>query len=49
MVGTDKVGYWKTYPAEVMKYYPLLDKLKPETARMICGENILGIVKTYDD
>jgi hypothetical protein len=49
MVGTDKVGHWKTYPAEVMKYYALLDELKPETARMVCRENVLGVVKTYDD
>lgn len=49
MVGSDKVGHWKTYPAEVVKYYRLLDKLKPETARMITKENILSVVKTYDN
>ncbi len=47
MVGTDKVGHWKTYPAEVVKYYDLLDKLKPETAKKICRDNILGLVKKY--
>ncbi len=47
MVGTDKVGHWKTYPSEVVKYYDLLDKLKPETAKKICRENILGLVKKY--
>lgn len=47
MVGTDKVGHWKTYPAEVVKYYDLLDRLKPETAKKICHDNILGLVKRY--
>ena len=47
MLGTDKVGHWKTYPAEVVKYYELLDKPKPETARAICKDNILGLLKKY--
>ena len=47
MVGTDKVGHWETYPGEVTKYYALLDKLAPETARKICHDNILGLVKRY--
>ena len=48
MIGTDKVGHWKTYPAEVVKYYDLLDKLKPETAQKVCHDNILGLIKRYD-
>jgi predicted TIM-barrel fold metal-dependent hydrolase len=47
MVGTDKVGHWRTYPDEVTKYYSLLDRLKPETAKKICHDNILSLVKTY--
>lgn len=47
MIGTDKVGHWGTYPAEVVKYYTLLDKLQPETARRLCRDNILSLVKTY--
>lgn len=45
MVGTDKVGHWRTYPAEVVKYYKLLDRLKPETAEKVCRTNILGLVR----
>ena len=47
MVGTDKVGHWATYPEEVVKYYTLLDKLKPATAAKICRENILSLIKNY--
>lgn len=48
IIGTDKVGHWKSYPAEVVKYYDLLDKLQPETAVKIARDNILGLVKRYD-
>lgn len=47
MIGTDKVGHWETYPQEVVKYYKLLDKLKPETVKKICVENAQKIVKKY--
>lgn len=47
MIGTDKVGHWATYPAEVVKYYKLLDQLKPATRDKICRENILSLVKCY--
>ncbi|MEE0026649.1 MAG: amidohydrolase family protein [Atopobiaceae bacterium] len=47
MIGTDKVGHWATYPAEVVKYYELLDRLQPETAQKICRDNILRLCKTY--
>ncbi|MCR5582448.1 MAG: amidohydrolase family protein [Eggerthellaceae bacterium] len=47
MIGTDKVGHWKTYPAEVVKYYDLLDRLTAQTAQAICHDNILGLVKRY--
>ncbi|MBQ7516311.1 MAG: amidohydrolase family protein [Schwartzia sp.] len=48
LIGTDKVGHWETYPAEVVKYYTLLDKLRPATVDMICQENALSLIKTYD-
>ena len=47
MLGTDKVGHWKTYAAEVVKYYDLLDALKPDTARKLCHDNILALCKRY--
>ncbi|MCR5108405.1 MAG: amidohydrolase family protein [Lachnospiraceae bacterium] len=47
LLGTDKVGHWATYPAEVIKYYKLLDKLKPETAKLLCKDNLLSLIKEY--
>ncbi len=47
MIGTDKVGHWKTYPNEVVKYYSLLDKLSPRTVDMICRENVMSLIKLY--
>lgn len=47
LVGTDKVGHFATYPAEIFKYYKLLDKLKPKTAEMICKNNLLSLIKEY--
>ena len=45
LVGTDKVGHWATYPAEVVKYYSLLDKLSPETVRKVCRDNVLKLIR----
>ena len=47
LLGTDKVGHWSTYPAEAVKYYTLLDKLRPTTVDKICRENALALIKTY--
>lgn len=47
MIGSDKVGHWETYPGEILKYYMLLDRLKPETAEKVCRKNILSLVKHY--
>ncbi len=47
MVGTDKVGHWATYPAETVKYYTLLDKLRPSTVDRICRENVMSLIKQY--
>ena len=47
MIGSDKVGHWADYPHEILKYYKLLDRLKPETVEKICRKNILSLVKNY--
>ena len=33
--------------AEAVKYYTLLDKLRPTTVDKICRENALALIKTY--
>lgn len=43
MIGSDKVGHWADYPAEILKYYMLLDRLKPETAERLCRKNALSL------
>ena len=48
LLGTDKVGHWADYPKEISKYYPLLDKLSPETAEKVCRENALSLIKRWD-
>ena len=45
LLGTDKVGHWATYPAEVVKYYALLDRLTPETVRKVCRDNALKLIR----
>lgn len=45
--GTDKVGRWGTYAAEVVKYYDLLGRLKPETAEKACRKNVPTLSKQY--
>ena len=47
MIGSDKVGHWETYPAEILKYSKLLDQLKPETAEKLCRTNILSLVHRH--
>ena len=44
MIGTDKVGHWTDYPHEIGKYYMLIDKLKPETAKKLCRESALVVL-----
>ena len=48
MIGSDKVGHWETYPDEIGKYYMLLDKLSPETAKKLCRENALSLIRKWD-
>lgn len=41
---------WVTYPAEGIKYYKLLDMLRPETAARVCRENVLSVSRRhYED
>lgn len=47
LIGSDKVGHWDTYPGEIVKYYPLLDRLKPETVEKVCRTNILSLVRQH--
>lgn len=44
MIGSDKVGHFASYPKEITKYYPLLDRLKPETQIKLCRGNVQRIV-----
>ncbi len=44
MIGSDKVGHWKTYPQEMNKYNRLLKMLKPDTARKISKDNIYKLL-----
>ena len=44
VIGSDMVGHWKTYPREIMKYYRLLDSLKPATAEKVARSNILRLL-----
>ncbi|MDO5574212.1 MAG: TatD family hydrolase [bacterium] len=44
MIGSDKVGHWDTYPEEITKYYPLLERLSTETATKLCSDNILVLI-----
>ena len=44
MIGSDKVGKFGNYPAEMQKYYLLLDALKPETAKKVAHDNFLSVL-----
>ena len=48
MIGSDAVGHWAAYPSTIQKYYLLLDRLKPETVKKICRDNILSLIKRWD-
>ncbi len=49
LLGTDVLGHWQAYPQTIAKYYKLLDRLTPPTARAVCHDNVLGLIKRYDD
>ena len=43
MIGTDVVGHWTQYKANVEKYYALLDRLPKEVAQDLSYGNILRL------
>lgn len=43
MIGTDVVGHWTQYKANIEKYYVLLDRLPKETAQNLSYGNILRL------
>ena len=45
LIGTDKVGHWETYPAEVIKYYELLDRLSQGAISKVCHDNVLRLIR----
>lgn len=47
MIGSDKVGHWADYTHEIFKYYLLLERVSEETARKVCKENILSLIKKW--
>jgi predicted TIM-barrel fold metal-dependent hydrolase len=44
MIGSDTVGHFQNHVATIQQYYPLLDALKPETARRVARDNFLSIL-----
>jgi predicted TIM-barrel fold metal-dependent hydrolase len=44
MVGSDKVARFSNLHEQIMKYYVLLDALKPETARKVAKDNFLSVL-----
>ena len=47
MIGSDKVGRFADYPQEMQKYYRLLDKLQPATAKRVAQDNFLALLPTH--
>lgn len=44
MIGTDNIGHFSTYRANVVKYYTLLDVLEPDAARRVAMDNFLALL-----
>jgi hypothetical protein len=44
IIGTDKVGHFTDYPAEIFKYYAFLDALQPSTAKKLARDNLLSVL-----
>jgi len=44
MIGSDNIGHFETYHANILKYYALLDALPPEKARRVARENFLELL-----
>lgn len=44
VIGSDTGAYFEQYKATLQRYYPLLDALKPETARKVARDNFLALL-----
>ena len=44
LIGSDKVGHFSDYGKELLKYYPFLDELKPQTARNLAHDNLAQVL-----
>lgn len=44
LLGSDKVGKFDDYEGETLKYYVLLDALRPETARRVARDNLMSLL-----
>jgi hypothetical protein len=44
LIGSDKIGKWATYKAEIRKYEPLLKALKPAVAQAVCADNLWKVL-----
>lgn len=47
MIGTDLVGEFAGYRNTITRYHTLISLLSEDTAKKVCAENILSLVKTY--
>ncbi len=47
-IGSDKIGHWDGYIKEITKYYTLLDRLQPDTAKQVAHSNISKILKSAE-
>jgi hypothetical protein len=45
VIGSDVVGYFDQYKATIQRYYVVLDKLKPETAKKVAHDNVLALLQ----
>ena len=44
MIGSDKIGKFGTYKAEIRKYNPLLQALSPATAQRVSQDNLWKVL-----
>ncbi|EIC20372.1 amidohydrolase family protein [Thiorhodovibrio frisius] len=49
MIGSDNIGHFATYNQNILKYYTLLDALKPDAARKVALTNFLGLLPQSGD
>jgi len=44
MIGTDLIGHYENYEETILRYYNLLDALKPNTAQLVAKDNFLNVL-----